>query len=61
MEIPKILKIFIGFFVVLFLGSILLLLVAFTGSETLTYGLLGILIAITFAFLFSTNIFAQEK
>jgi len=58
---PKTLKIFIGFFVILFLGSVLLLLVAFTGSETLTYGLLGILVAITFAFLFSTNIFAQEK
>lgn len=61
MDFPKTLKIFIGFFVILFLGSVLLLLVAFTGSETLTYGLLGILVAITFAFLFSTNIFAQEK
>lgn len=61
MEFPKILKIFIGFFIILFFGSLLLVLVALTGSETLTYGLLGILVAITFAFLFSTNIFAQEK
>lgn len=61
MEIPKTLKIFIGFFVILFLGSILLLLIAFTGSETLTYGMVGLLVAVTFAFLFSTNIFAQEK
>jgi len=61
MEIPKTLKIFIGFFVILFLGSLLLLMVALTGSETLTYGLLGVLVAVTFVFLFSTNIFAQEK
>jgi hypothetical protein len=58
---PKNLKLFIGFFVVLFLGSLLLFLVALTGSETLTYGLLGILVAITLIFLFSANIFAQEK
>lgn len=56
----KLLKLFIGYLVVLFLGSLLLILVALTGSETLTYGLVGVLVLITFAFLFSTNIFAQE-
>ena len=56
----RLLKLFVGYLVVLFLGSILLILVALTGSETLTYGLVGILVLITFAFLFSTNIFAQE-
>jgi len=56
----KLLKLFVGYLVVLFIGSILLVLVALTGSETLTYGLVGILVLITFAFLFSTNIFAQE-
>ena len=56
----KLLKLFVGYLVVLFLGSLLLIPVALTGSETLTYGLVGILVLITFAFLFSTNIFAQE-
>ncbi len=55
------LKLFIGFFVFLFLGSLLLFLVALTGSETLTYGLVGLLVAVTFVFLFSANIFTQEK
>jgi hypothetical protein len=61
MEFPRLLKIFIGYLIILFAGSLLLFLVALTGSETLTYGLLGLLILVTFAFLFSTNIFAQEK
>jgi hypothetical protein len=61
MEFPKILKLFVGYLIILLAGSVLLLLVALTGSETLTYGLVGVLVAITFAFLFSTNIFAQEK
>ena len=56
-----ILKLFVGFLVILFLGSLLLILVALTGSESLTYGLTSILVLITFIFLFSTNIFAQEK
>jgi hypothetical protein len=61
MEFPKILKIFIGYLLILFGGCLLLLLVALTGSETLTYGLVALLVAVTFAFLFSTNMFAQEK
>ena len=56
-----ILKLFVGFLIVLFLGSLLLVLVALTGSESLTYGLTGLLVLLTFIFLFSTNIFAQEK
>jgi hypothetical protein len=56
----KLFKLFVGYLVVLFIGCILLVLVALTGSESLTYGLVGILVLITFAFLFSTNIFAQE-
>ena len=56
----KLFKLFVGYLLTLFAGSILLVLVALTGSETLTYGLVGILVLITFAFLFSTNIFAQE-
>lgn len=58
---PRLLKIFIGYLVALFIGSLLLFLIALTGAETLTYVMVGILVAITFAFLFSTNIFAQEK
>ena len=54
-------KLFIGFLIFLFLGSLLLFLIALTGSETMTYGLLGVLVAVTFVFLFSANIFAQEK
>jgi hypothetical protein len=61
MDFPKTLKIFIGYLFILFAGSLLLFLVALTGSETLTYGVLSLLVAITFAFLFSTNFFAQEK
>jgi hypothetical protein len=56
----KLLNLFVGYLIALFVGCILLVLVALTGSETLTYGLLGLLVLITFAFLFSTNIFAQE-
>jgi len=56
----KLLNLFVGYLVTLFIGCILLTLVALTGSETLTYGLVGILVLITFIFLFSTNIFAQE-
>jgi len=56
----KLLNLFVGYLVALFIGCILLILVALTGSETLTYGLVGILVLITFIFLFSTNIFAQE-
>lgn len=56
----KTLKIFIGFFITLFLGSLLLVLVGLTGSSYLTYGLLGFLVAISFLFLLSANRFAQE-
>lgn len=56
----KLFNLFVGYLITLFAGCILLILVALTGSESLTYGLLGILVLITFAFLFSTNIFAQE-
>jgi len=56
----KLLNLFVGYLVALFIGCILLTLVALTGSESLTYGLVGILVFITFIFLFSTNIFAQE-
>ena len=56
----KLLNLFVGYLITLFIGCMLLVLVALTGSENLTYGLMGILVLITFAFLFSTNIFAQE-
>jgi len=56
----KLLNLFVGYLVTLFIGCLLLVLVALTGSETLTYGLVGILVLITFIFLFSTNIFAQD-
>jgi len=56
----KLLNLFVGYLITLFIGCILLVLVALTGSENLTYGLVGILVLITFVFLFSTNIFAQE-
>jgi hypothetical protein len=56
----KLLKLFVGYLIVLFVGSLLLVLVALTGSETLTYGLVGVLVLITFVFLFSTNVFAQD-
>ncbi len=58
---PRLLKIFIGFLAALMGGCLLLFLVALTGSESLTYIMVGILVAITFVFLFSTNIFAQEN
>ena len=56
----KLLNLFVGYLVTLFVGCILLTLVALTGSESLTYGLVAVLVLITFAFLFSTNIFAQD-
>ena len=59
-KMNKLFNLFVGYLVTLFVGCILLVLVALTGSESLTYGLVGILVLITFAFLFSTNIFAQE-
>ncbi|MFC2126450.1 hypothetical protein ACFLU5_16795 [Bacteroidota bacterium] len=55
------LKIFVGFLLTLFGGCIVLILVGLTGSETLTYGVAGFLVLITFLFLFLTNYFAQEK
>lgn len=60
LKMNKLFNLFVGYLVTLFVGCILLVLVALTGSESLTYGLVGILVLITFAFLFSTNIFAQE-
>ena len=55
------LKIFVGFLLSLFAGCILLILVGLVGSETLTYSLVGLLVLITFLFLFLANYFAQEK
>jgi len=55
------LKIFVSFLLILFGGCLLLVLVGLTGSESLTYGLTGLLVLITFLFLFLTSYFAQEK
>lgn len=55
------LKIFVGFLLILFGGCILLILVGLTGSESLTYGLTGLLVLITLLFLFLTNYFAEKE
>jgi hypothetical protein len=57
----KELNLFIGFMVFMLVGCILLVLVALTGSETFTYGLVGLIVVVSLLFLSSTNIFAQEK